>query len=151
LRNHIGPLFFVPPFSLGDWCLLFDKRDSSSSSSEDANRGIGQLGEEFHDMISIEIFLSRVDGWVLTWNFELKSKGNCDNGVCVFLSYDFVLAFCSCQDKNTQQSHGYYINGFAALPGSQFHIQFEWCRDRIFHWAKKLLIDGCKCICLIVA
>jgi hypothetical protein len=25
----------------------------------------------------------------LTWNFEVKSKRNCDNGVCVFLGYGF--------------------------------------------------------------
>jgi hypothetical protein len=72
---------------------------------------------------------------ITVWRPERKSLAQ--------FRHRFVLAFCSCQEKNTQQSHGYYKSGFAALPGSQLHIKFEWCRDRIFWLGEEVLTSLC--------
>jgi hypothetical protein len=58
LRNHIGSLFLFFPFPLRIRAFYLIKfgRDSSSSSEQEANQRIGQLREEFDDMISIEVF-----------------------------------------------------------------------------------------------
>ncbi len=57
-KSYCSSLFCssLSPWGLVAFYLIKFGRDSSSSEEEEeANRGIGQLGEEFHDMISIEI------------------------------------------------------------------------------------------------